>query len=689
MKMILRLVLVAFLLVSVQDMFAQETVNVTFRANAAAWRDTLGADGLVQMRGQIMAETPPGVLPGGHVINWDAQTTMYLENVGGDYWEGTFELPVGLRLVYKFFANAQHSVVAPGDEWEHQGWENDIAEGVDDQGNPGGNRFLDLTDVSADTVLPLQFINGIGGNALTQYETPYTSVEGTFAVWLRVNMQGWEDFNPANHVVGVRGSNQSDWGQTGQLSWGATHALNREGSTYFYSNVVNVPEQYDSAGLQWKFVVHGAGNPLDEDWGQMIYNPNTEYQIPPTFGADTTVQWKWFDNLKPLQADHSDTVIITFSANLAQAISERGFTVGDTLEVRYGYEGSAEMQYGKQMLRQGFTSTYAVTDTIVTSINEQLVYQYYVVKGGQDIREIYFDFTYPDQGSNLAERRRVVIGGATFSVEDTETDPTLERRVPRFRNTSLLARDVSVIYTVDARPAIYQIMAGDTLRDIQGTFNVGNVDTVFAWGVYMNGPATGGWTTWGGTLRNTEAKRMVDDGTKGDAVAGDSIYTLTIDYTTSDFVGQEFKFGIGGGDNEAGFGNNHVENINDEQDTYTIHSQFGSIYPVFYWAWDFENRVPVSVEDDRRTPLTYKLSQNYPNPFNPATTIQYSIPSDGIVTLTVYNILGQVVAELVDEFQKAGSYTTVFNASHLSSGLYFYRIQSGDFSDVKKMVMIK
>ncbi|MDD5362052.1 MAG: T9SS type A sorting domain-containing protein [Ignavibacteria bacterium] len=84
------------------------------------------------------------------------------------------------------------------------------------------------------------------------------------------------------------------------------------------------------------------------------------------------------------------------------------------------------------------------------------------------------------------------------------------------------------------------------------------------------------------------------------------------------------------------------------------------------------------------------LHQNYPNPFNPVTKISYALPKDAKVSLVVYDILGREITKLVNaEFKKAGSYTIEFNASIYASGVYFYRIQAGDFVQTKKMLMIK
>ena len=88
-------------------------------------------------------------------------------------------------------------------------------------------------------------------------------------------------------------------------------------------------------------------------------------------------------------------------------------------------------------------------------------------------------------------------------------------------------------------------------------------------------------------------------------------------------------------------------------------------------------------------PTEYILSQNYPNPFNPVTKIKFSIPKEGMVTLRVFDMLGREVAELVNEFKSTGTYIIDFNGSELSSGIYYYRLETPEFFDVKKMILIK
>jgi hypothetical protein len=86
---------------------------------------------------------------------------------------------------------------------------------------------------------------------------------------------------------------------------------------------------------------------------------------------------------------------------------------------------------------------------------------------------------------------------------------------------------------------------------------------------------------------------------------------------------------------------------------------------------------------------TFALSQNYPNPFNPATVISYQLPIDGLVSLKVYDMLGNEVATLVNEIKIAGEHQVEFNAGALASGIYFYRLQAGSFVETKRMMLMK
>jgi hypothetical protein len=105
----------------------------------------------------------------------------------------------------------------------------------------------------------------------------------------------------------------------------------------------------------------------------------------------------------------------------------------------------------------------------------------------------------------------------------------------------------------------------------------------------------------------------------------------------------------------------------------------------FDGSFEYSNQVEVEVI----APSVYSLEQNYPNPFNPSTNINFNIAEAGMVKLSVYNLLGQEVVLLVNEFKEAGMHSIVLDASSLTSGVYFYKLESGQFSQTRKMILNK
>jgi hypothetical protein len=106
---------------------------------------------------------------------------------------------------------------------------------------------------------------------------------------------------------------------------------------------------------------------------------------------------------------------------------------------------------------------------------------------------------------------------------------------------------------------------------------------------------------------------------------------------------------------------------------------------------DFDGTMEYSniIEVDVTQPKDYFISQNYPNPFNPSTTIKYAVIEDGLVSLKVFDVLGNEVSSLVDDYQPAGEYDIVFDAGSLSSGVYYYQFKAGNFTSTKKLVLMK
>ena len=126
----------------------------------------------------------------------------------------------------------------------------------------------------------------------------------------------------------------------------------------------------------------------------------------------------------------------------------------------------------------------------------------------------------------------------------------------------------------------------------------------------------------------------------------------------------------------------------------------GTTYRMWYDSFDGANSASIGYATAPKDPITgiadegvvpekYELSQNYPNPFNPETVIRYSLPKAEEVSLVVYNLIGEEVAHLIAERKPAGSYTVKWDASNFASGIYFYRLQAGDFAQTRKMVLLK
>jgi acid phosphatase len=135
---------------------------------------------------------------------------------------------------------------------------------------------------------------------------------------------------------------------------------------------------------------------------------------------------------------------------------------------------------------------------------------------------------------------------------------------------------------------------------------------------------------------------------------------------------------------------NHLNILRTIEDMYGLghagSSADSSAIPTSYWITTTDVK---SNNYHTGIPKNFRLFQNYPNPFNPSTIIKYDLPKEEIVSLKVYNILGKEVKTLVNEFENAGTYNISFNASELPSGIYFYRFISGNFTQVKKLILLK
>ena len=136
----------------------------------------------------------------------------------------------------------------------------------------------------------------------------------------------------------------------------------------------------------------------------------------------------------------------------------------------------------------------------------------------------------------------------------------------------------------------------------------------------------------------------------------------------------------------------HLEHISNRKNIWYV--GFGHLYAYHFIQSAYQNMNLHSSDDNLQLPHNFLVYQNYPNPFNPVTTLRYDLPEDAMVNITIYDMMGRVVSNLVSSQQRAGYKSIQWNATNkqgqpVSAGVYLYKIQAGDFVDTKKMILLK
>ena len=183
---------------------------------------------------------------------------------------------------------------------------------------------------------------------------------------------------------------------------------------------------------------------------------------------------------------------------------------------------------------------------------------------------------------------------------------------------------------------------------------------------------------------------------------GDMVYSGTLVINGPSWNGIEYRYAYSSPTNgwiaePAGFGDNAYRVRFIEQEGYR---KFVQPYaaPQDHWTAQEDKSDQIEqapsgdytgIKDLGGIPLRFELSQNYPNPFNPSTLIKFTIPKEAVVSLKVYDAIGQEVVTLVNRKMKAGNYQYTFNAGALSSSVYFYTLTAGDYVATKKMILLR
>jgi len=477
---------------------------------------------------------------------------------------------------------------------------------------------------------------------------------GVNPVTFKVNMSIQEaigNFNPATDTVVVRGSFNSWGGAADRLFEGSTpkvYELTKNfsaadvGTQFFYKFVILKGSAVWERDPNRDFTLQAGGQVLDEDFFDRVA----------TIGATANITW---------QADMSDM------------LQNNWFNPGtDQLRVTGGMNGWGDLE--------DWATAQDLIDPSLFLLTKSLTYD-----AGTELKWKFRAFPHESFLDSGWE------GGSDHVFVFSGTDMTLDKLKPAILPAGKdLTKDVTVRFTVNCNPP-YNL----------DYFNKKPFPTVN--GVYLNGDfvplGAGGWGGW--TVADTVGGgliKMYDDGaTKGDAVAGDNIWTTEVLFATGSSNTHYYKYGLYSKgytdtlntgnipmDNEAGFSMNHTLVISDAAPVYVAPTNnFGS-----QWNTAVE-RIPSST-----MPVEFVLQQNYPNPFNPTTEITYAIPEKTHVSLTVYNTVGQLIKRLMDGEQIAGSYRAVWDGTDeqgttVPSGVYFYRLQTASFAKTMKMTLMK
>ncbi|MBR9916771.1 T9SS type A sorting domain-containing protein [bacterium] len=533
------------------------------------------------------------------------------------------------------------------------------------------------------------------------YETrmaPFTSEEDSVSLFFRVNVGAQAQdgsFDPETFKVGVRGAGSfftNDWGTGDFLEKGG-----QTGDNLFYEGVVRA--QKDSAAaidgsINYKFVFEAADGTVT--WES---TPDRPITIP---AQDSTVHWVFFNNTPPTDAVIVNTTL-SFEVNVGILEGLNLFNSSiDTVSVRGTFNswGENRMNFNQVL------GTYEANNLPYTKAEgTEEKYKYYIKwDARRDSSESEF-FLEGIQSANTGWEEPGVTGGAdrTFTVENKDNQDKLSEFYNGVEPEALLTANnvesgaISVTFSIDMSPALQHTTPFVPASDSVFLF----VDTPFF-------ALTNGITVPGDTGENfittSDAEKERLQFTDGD---GDMVYELTLDLVlpTLNHIGFRIAYGeptsadgslvVNGGGFDAG--RRYYQYISpqvDAQGNVTWASSF--TFPELTWkASDLPWETPpdyqtVSNEEVIGGVESFRLNQNYPNPFNPSTNISFNLPNAADVSLTVYNVLGQRVATLLNNRKyTSGSHTLSFDASNLASGIYIYRIEAGSFVSQKRMTLIK
>jgi hypothetical protein len=701
--------------------YAQTPVKVTFRVNTATLQDTLRSTDVVQMRGQIVGKGNPY---NGQTITWDDGSTLLMQYESDNIWKLDVMMTPGDTFEHKFWIGARNSQggIVATETGENGGWE------------PSDNRLYTLpANATSDVVLPVTFF---ANRTLFGASHP-----DTIQVHFRVNVgrmiqDGLLDANNANHLVQARGG-------TAPLDWGSsTVTLTKEANPnnnvgmQFYSGVAkfakaNLPE---NGNVEWKYAIDRGSE------GTTWEDGNNKVLALANAGATKTVEWSFFNGLRPTNAKRINTSFV-FAIQVG-ALEDLGYfdaAKGDSVFVASDFTGWAEdspnsndprPKRGPAAGSMTFEASIGAWSKSIPSNNVAVgssrKFKYYIqwarsrfvsnpldvnFRPNSYIAGLTGDTGYEEPGQ---------FGGSdrTYTVVDSEEQFTFNpsEGISFFNGISSQAF-INEENTVGNASTVKFRINMNPAKTFETPFVPGS-DSVFVvfetnffaltQGIRPGEQSVNGIEDLNNPTRNytpttAELERiMMRD------PDGDGIYELVmpLKMPTLNDIGFRIAYGhprgakstlLNGGGFDAG--RRYYQFIRPVVVNGALRWPSTYEFPLLTWTRSSLPFEPLpnygailssDPGDFSDLPDGYALYQNYPNPFNPSTTINFTLPASSEVRLTIYNTLGQRVATVLNNQRfTTGTHAVNFDASRLASGVYIYRLEANNFKADRKMVLIK
>ena len=486
----------------------------------------------------------------------------------------------------------------------------------------------------------------------------FAQIPITFSVRLNVQTRDG-NFSPDTDHIYIRGNFQTSVGDASDWS-GTTFEATDANKDTVYSLVINFPDSLDGKTFQYKFVINDGG------W-ESFEPPRTLVVKSPSMVLPTV----YYNNDSVVVIPVVNT--IDYTADLTSIYGTgKGYFDPDQDSVRLeglDWVGAKVLGGIRKMQEDPFHPGIFTTSMMI--------------RGNQGDSTKWKLKAYPD--SNFFNGGWEISNDKWTKIGPDSSTTTIAKFVPDiFPVKPALTSNAQVLFQVDMNGAVNKY-----------TSQIIDPKNLLFVGIKGQNSVLGSWAgDW--LPSDTSAGNLLvmnDSGINGDKVAGDGIWSLLVTFPAGNDGGPGlYKYGmfyagedtVNGGyhpmDNEFVDGSvNHYVNVA-VGPVVVVNDKFGDAT---------HNRVTGIKKVDNQVPGRFELSQNYPNPFNPSTIIRYSVPRASLVTLKVFNILGQEVSTLVNQQQNPGKYEVNFNASALSSGVYFYTITNGTSTLTKKMLLLK